>query len=125
MKYAICAALALVLAALGWIVGIIVLGPSITVAVTNQGPAVMRSVTVLLGGKAVSIGDIPVGLTRTARVRPEGDSGVEIRFINSSGDPSSLIMGTYISNGFGGDIHITIANEKVTATKVNIGPRLF
>jgi hypothetical protein len=80
--------------------------PGIQVTVQNTGSTPMRSVVLHVTGASYRLGDIVPGASAKARVRPTGESHLEIEFIDTDGTTQRLNAGGYFESGYRGTIRV-------------------
>jgi hypothetical protein len=92
---------------------------SIQFVLTNAAPDPMRSVTVHVTGASYSIGDVAPGASRTVRVRPSGESHIELSYA----DGHRTVVDCYFEPGYGGKITAVVAADKVVSVNSEVKVR--
>lgn len=92
----------------------------IHVAIHNAGSQPLNSVLLHVTGASYDLGDIASGETAEATVHPEGESHLEIEFIDAGGQANRLNAGGYFETGGRGTIDISIKDGVIQANEQNI-----
>ena len=92
----------------------------VKVEIVNLGPAAMKNVSVDVTGGSYLVGDIPAGTSNWVKVKPRGESSVEIKHDDNTGKQHTLFIDTYIESGYSGKITAQVKNGKITLIKQNI-----
>jgi hypothetical protein len=94
--------------------------PGIQVTIQNTGSTPMRSVVLHVTGVSYQLGDIQPGESATARVRPKGESGLEIEFTDSDEKVQRSDAGGYFESGYRGTIHVSIKDGAIEENEQDI-----
>lgn len=105
----------------GWMVLQFRSGVRVTVQNTGTGP--LRSVVLHVTGASYKLGDIAVGESATMRVKPTGESHLEIEFTDSDGNTQRLDAGGYFEPGYRGTIRVEIEDGRIDEIEEDIGLR--
>lgn len=92
------------------IVGLIIqFRPGIVVTIENTGTIPLKSVVLHVTGASYELGDIAPGASEKVRVRPTGESHLEIEFTDPDGQVKRLDEGFgYFEPGYRGTIRVSI-----------------
>lgn len=85
----------------------------IHVTVQNSGSQPLRSVALYVTGASYNLGDIAPGETATARIKPTGESHLEIEFIDADGQTQRLDAGGYFESGYRGTIRVEMKDGQI------------
>jgi hypothetical protein len=99
-----------------------ILTDGIRVVVRNEGPGAMRDVAVFVTGRTYYLNDIPPGQERSVRVRPKGESHIEIGYIDEAGRSVRLDAGGYFESGYHGTVRVGISGGRVESFQQNVDP---
>ena len=109
---------------LSGIVGIAILGqlrPSgIEVIVENRDPTPLKSLVLHVTGASYPLGDVPPGAVVAKRVKPTGESHLEIEFTGADGKPRRLDAGGYFEPGYRGTIRLSIRDHQIATNQQTI-----
>ena len=95
---------------------ILLYDPEVGVRVRNSGDTVLRNVVVEVTGDRVSLGDVPAGSVREARVCPTGESDVHLELTTESGNRRKLTAGAYLEPGYNGYLEVMINDGRLDGT---------
>lgn len=87
---------------------------SLRVTVKNAGETEMRSIILHVTGDSASAGDLQPGESVTVRVKPQGNSHLEISFENPDGTMHRLNARGDFGKGSSGSIEVEIRNNIVS-----------
>ena len=85
------------------------------VTVKNVGSTEMKAVTLHVTGDSAPAGDLRPGEFMTVRVKPQGESHLEISYENPEGEKQRLNAGGYFGKGSLGTIEVEVKNNKVSS----------
>lgn len=103
-----------------------VLSTGVQVTVTNLGPDPSSDAVVHVTGNAHPIGRLDVGASRTVRVRPRGESHVEIGFTDPQGKRSRLVVDCYFeTNHYRGAIAVEIESGAIRRVDDRVRSSLY
>lgn len=92
----------------------------IQVTVENSGTKPLKSVTLHVTGASYNLGDITPGASATARVKPTGESHLEIEFTDAGGEVRRLDAGGYFESGYRGTIRVSIKGGVIDTNEQDI-----
>ena len=82
--------------------------PGIVVTIENTGTIPLKSVVLHVTGASYELGNIAPGASEKVRVRPTGESHLEIEFTDPDGQVKRLDAGGYFESGCRGTIQVSI-----------------
>ena len=97
----------------------------VRVTVINSGPDPISSVVIHVTGDFHLIGDLAVGQSKTLRLSPTCETGVEISFVDHLGQPHRLNAGGYTDNYDSGTIEVELEHGAIKRNDHNVGTSLF
>ena len=110
-------------------IAFVVLRPfgGVYVTVLNSGSMAMSDTMIHVAGKTYELGRLESGQQLSVRVRPRGESHVEISYKNESGSQKRVQADCYFeANNYSGTIAVEIANDLLIGVEdtVRISPIL-
>lgn len=98
----------------------------IHVVVRNIGDAPMQDVVVHVTGNSYDLGTIGCGEQDRVKVRPSGESHVEISFLNSHGQQRRLVADCYFeSRHYHGTITIDVSGDKLVGVQDSVSTGMY
>ncbi len=94
--------------------------PGIRVTLHNAGSSTIRSVALHVTGSSTSLGDIHSGAEAITRVRPTGESSLEIEFVDQDGKSVRLDANCYFESGYRGTIQVLVKDRKIIKKQQDI-----
>ncbi len=94
--------------------------PGIRVTIQNTGTTTLRSVVLHVTGATYNIGDIAPSESAAVRVRPTGESQLEIEITNADGQVQRLNAGGYFESGYRGTIRVSIKDGTIDENEPDI-----
>ncbi|WP_164100610.1 hypothetical protein [Candidatus Laterigemmans baculatus] len=92
----------------------------VRIIVENAGTSPLKSVVLHVTGASYALGDIAVGKSATMRVRPTGESHLEIEFTRSDGETRRLDAGGYFEPGYLGAMRVEIKDGQIFRVEEDI-----
>jgi len=87
--------------------------PVIKVEVVNLGPSPMKDVAADFNDFTYPIGDIPVGATKSTRLRVHSDNSFGLGYIDQNGERKTLHFENYLERGDFGKISLQVKKGKI------------
>ncbi|WP_164103727.1 hypothetical protein [Candidatus Laterigemmans baculatus] len=114
--------LALVFVLVAGLVGLAVFQfrSGVRITVENAGTSPLKSVVLHVTGASYALGDIAVGKSATMRVRPTGESHLEIEFTRSDGETRRLNADCYFEPGYRGSMRVEIKDGQIHEVEESI-----
>ena len=92
----------------------------VRITVENAGTTPLKSVVLYVTGASYALGDIAVGRSATMRVKPTGESHLEIELTDSDGKTQRLDAGGYFEPGYRGSMQVEIEDGQISKAEENI-----
>lgn len=91
-------------------------GPGVTVKIYNAGNSQILDLQVHVTGRSYQLGDISSGAERNAKVRPKGESHVEISYRLLDGTTIRHSVACYFESTYRGTLNVTIRDGELFHT---------
>jgi hypothetical protein len=91
----------------------------LTVVVTNQSRVTLHEVALVYRGPAVELPDLEPGETHSLKIKPTGESGLQLRY-ESDGKLTASPANVYFEPGYSGVISFTINEDGSIETESDV-----
>ena len=85
----------------------------IRVTLTNRGSTPLHSVVLHVTGRSYPLGELGVGTSVKATIKPTGESGLKIEFEDGDGKQQQLDAGGYFEPGYWGTLRVSIKDGAI------------